>query len=75
MSRNNYCQLRFTNQELSAYQALAGKAGIPLAVWIRNTLNASVRHDEQYLMTLAESDPEAFRVRIRELISIRPDVK
>lgn len=43
MPRNNYRQIRFTDQELSAYKALAKRANLPLATWVRETLNYHVR--------------------------------
>lgn len=42
MPRTNYRQFRFSNQELTAYEALANAAGVSLSEWVRNTLNVEV---------------------------------
>src|SRR3954469_17436147 len=46
MSRRNYLQLRFSDSELAAYQALADKVNVPLATWARDTLNNAVQLDD-----------------------------
>ena len=47
MPRRNYIQMRFSDVELASYQALADKANLPLAVWLRDTLNYIVHREEQ----------------------------
>mgnify|MGYP003624034254 CR=1 FL=1 len=42
MPRANYRQFRFSDQELSEYEALADAAGVSLSEWVRNTLNVEV---------------------------------
>lgn len=60
MPRTNYRQFRFSDSELSSYQALAEKANLPLAVWVRDNLNAIVRGND-YINALKDTYPEVIK--------------
>jgi hypothetical protein len=47
MSRHNYIQLRFSDEELSAYESAAQKVGMTRAAWMRAVLNSHVDDPRQ----------------------------